>query len=193
MYKLIVPMLVLFLAGCVSVPKEVRLPEGTTSVTYTDAVKHTAQVQGQPVLWGGMLADIKHTKDKTILEIAAYPLHQSGRPDIKNTKTLGRFRVVVDQFLDPVEYAQRRLVTIRGTLNGVQEGKIDDYVYRFPVVNGTGVHLWDKEPIRARVQMSDPWLWGGGYWGGYWGQPFYPVARPVIVTPRRSAPVKSNK
>lgn len=132
----------LLIAGCASSPK-------FDNERYTQVVT-PAQVSLDPeiymhnsVLWGGMLIATTNLEKGTQLEVLAYPLQSSQRPDI-DRDPIGRFLVVSPDFLEPIDYAQGRSITVIGSLNEVRTGQVGATEYQYPVVNAEQIHLWSK-------------------------------------------------
>ena len=113
------------------------------SITPQRAAVEMQVLQGAPVLWGGVIIASVNLKDATQLEILAYPLGSYQRPDIDN-KPLGRFLAVQQGYLETTDYAQGRLITVRGTLSATRQGSIGETEYTYPVVNISQQRLWEK-------------------------------------------------
>lgn len=86
------------------------------------------------------------------------PIENNGKPDI-NVEPEGRFVAYIDGFVDPVTYSKGRLVSILGTSDGYELGKVGDYEYRFPVMKASGYHLWQiKEKVIVHDQPINTFL-----------------------------------
>jgi outer membrane lipoprotein len=130
------------LAGCASNPFADRMPPDLDrSITPQQAVKEAGPLHGKPVLWGGTIVTVHNLKDSTEVAVLAYPLDDSAFPKVSQQAT-GRFIIRVNRFIDPVDYAAGRLVSVLGHLDGVQDGKIGDAPYTFAVVQADDLHLW---------------------------------------------------
>lgn len=129
------------LAACATVPVELG-PGSFSNVTLKDAAE--GAFKGERVRWGGDIVSATPGKDQTCIEIVSRSLDSTARPD-GTSKTTGRFIACAPGFYDPVVYARGREVTVVGTLAAPVVKKIDDYDYRYPVVQATAVHLWPKE------------------------------------------------
>jgi outer membrane lipoprotein len=140
--------LLLLLTACASGPgfptQDVNLQLRAEQAAAPDNV-------GQRVLWGGLIIATHNLQDRSELEVLAYPLDNRQRPDTTE-KPLGRFLAEKTGYLEPVDYAGGRLVTLTGTVGAAKAGKIQDSEYTYPVVNVTAIHLWpagtaqDTEP-----------------------------------------------
>jgi len=127
---------------------------GLTGCQRTDPVRTTeADVTIQPrqaaagghagraVVWGGTLVAVQNLKDRTRLEVLAFPLDSDGYPEADDPST-GRFMADHFGFLDPADYAPGRRVTVRGNIRGVETGSVGDAPYRYPAVEVVDVRLW---------------------------------------------------
>ncbi|WP_028492189.1 Slp family lipoprotein [Thioalkalivibrio sp. ALE19] len=124
---LLAALLALALAGCAATPLE---PRAVTA----ERLPQTDQ------MWGGVIAEVDHGPETTVLEVLAYPLR--GQEPRTGAASQGRFRVVVDGFLDPVDYRPGRRVTATGPVTAVETGRIGEAEYRFPVLEARQLHLW---------------------------------------------------
>ncbi len=147
----------LVVAGCSAAPKEIRSAPGDPP-TYRQSVAEPDRVAGERIRWGGTIVSVRHEADATWVEIVERPLQRDGRPREVDRST-GRFLARVDRFLDPVIYVPDRPLTVVGTLDGVREGRVGDYVYRYPVVAVAYHYLWPPlpEPRRYYDPWYDPW------------------------------------
>jgi outer membrane lipoprotein len=93
------------------------------------------------VVWGGKIIDVRNLADTTEVEVVAYPLDDSQRPD-QNAPTLGRFIVAIPGYLEPLDYPVGRFVTLRGRVAGTRAARIDEHDVVFPLVADANVHLW---------------------------------------------------
>ena len=133
--------MVVALSACATTPpfSEETLHAVNRDLTPEQAVKEDARdVQ---VLWGGVIIKAANTADHTDLTVLYYPLDNSQRPDLDG-KPQNRFLVRFPGYLEIVVYSPGREVTILGSLQGVEEGKVGDAQYSFPVVKTDKVHLW---------------------------------------------------
>ncbi len=132
----------LLMNGCASGP---RYPtEGVElAVTPQQAVAETAALRGKTILWGGIIINSTNLKNQTRLEVLAYPLDGKQYPQT-DTPPLGRFLVLRDGYLETVDYAPGRLVTVRGPLAGTESGKVGESSYTYPVVKTQTLYLWPR-------------------------------------------------
>ena len=132
--------------GCSTVPIEIR-NASVENVQLIDVKSNIAAHSGKKVRWGGEIASIKNTDDKTIIEIVQFQLNSRGMPK-KNGLSTGRFMVTVEKFLEPVVYQSKRLFTAVGTLDGQLSGVIGEKSYSFPIVDADYFYLWPEKSSR---------------------------------------------
>lgn len=176
-FKLLIGLTVaLGLSACSTVPESVEVPPDTNLVPYQEVAMQPEQFKDSIVRWGGVVANIENHADATLLEVVHYPLRGYGRPVI-GRESVGRFRVYVDGFLDPMVYQQGRTMTFAGQVLGIEEGQVGEHVYKFPTVHADGYYLWE-DIDRIEIEHISVWPFpygrhariGWGYRGWYgWG------------------------
>ncbi len=165
-YQIAVVAFVAVLAGCAVVPEPIKVADENSLISYRQANENPASVEGKPARWGGVIAKVENLPEATMLEVLHYPLRSYGRP-VSGDESMGRFRVYVNGFLDPMVFEQGRSVTFTGDLIGVEEGKVGEHRYVFPTIQSKGYHLW-KEIERVEISSIhmwpyyDPWGWRYG-------------------------------
>ena len=75
----------------------------------------------------------------------------------------GRFIACRTGFYDPALFERNREVTFTGRIEGYEDRKVEQYVYRFPRVAADVVYLW-PERERVNVVRTAPWPWAWGRW-----------------------------
>ena len=131
------------LSGCAITP-EFDLKGVDKVVTPKHAAEQMKSLQGQKVLWGGLIVNSSNTSQGTQFEILAYPLDNHYKPQTDQV-TLGRFIANSSQYLETLDYAQGRLLSVIGTLKETKAGKIGDAEYIYPVVTIEQHHLWKTQ------------------------------------------------
>lgn len=172
--------LTFLLTACSStLPDKLQTTPDTNLISYSDVLAAESPIAPSKARWGGVIAEIRNFEKQTQLEIVYFDLRSYGRPIVKD-ESAGRFRVYVDEFLDPLVYTKGRSVTVLGEFSGAEEGKIGEHTYNFPVIKHASIHVWSNKKT-VRVDYVDPWpfmrfgpLWRP--WGGFYG----PVYRRTI-------------
>ncbi len=128
------------LAACSTTPPlETR---GVDSrITTKQAVATPDMLRGRKVLWAGVIVQCVNQPHSTQLEVLAYPPRYNNHPDI-NAAPLGRFIIVQQGYLETVDYAPGRELTVVGSLDGVRHGKVGEAEYVYPLVHSQQLRLW---------------------------------------------------
>ena len=150
-------LLLALLGGCASPPIETDLEPsartpaevsagaidgaGVSSEDTGEASDGVGDAGAETVLWGGVLLEASVLDDSSQLEVLAHPLDRRQRPMTARASE-GRFLIVVDGYLETIDYAPGRLVTVLGTLGEVREGTVGEATVRYPVVRSDELHLW---------------------------------------------------
>ncbi|HEX7340853.1 MAG TPA: Slp family lipoprotein [Rhodanobacteraceae bacterium] len=137
----------LLLAACA--PKPIYKPATDTIHALPRTVAQTPEHYGHAaVIWGGRIVKVTNLADRTEIELLAYPLDSSQRPQIGSAAG-GRFIAIVPGYLEPLNYPPGRLMTISGRLAGTRGGKVGHADYVFPLVDADQYHLWTAEELRS--------------------------------------------
>ena len=141
------------LSGCNTIPENLRLGN-EPGPELAAVVKDPALYQGQSVRWGGVIVKVENSAEQSLIELLGHQLNHYARPVI-DSRISGRFFVVVDSFVDPLEFAQGRELTVVGALQASETRKIGEYSYEYPRVKEIAHKLW---PERQRVEVVDPFF-----------------------------------
>ena len=160
------------LGGCASVVPDAIRTAAPGNVQIAEVRAQPEQYRDAEVRWGGNIASTRNERDHTVLEIVARDLDGDGRPR-EEDKSLGRFLVKVQGFLDPAVYKTEREVTVRGRIEGVVEQPIGEYRYTYPVVRADSIYLWPRRLHLAPHPYPYPY-----YYDPFWYDPWYPWGWP---------------
>lgn len=170
------------LAGCASVPEPLRDgPEQSPTPEQVRAAPE--QYAGMRLRWGGVIVAVENGPVQSVVQVVARPLARDTRPQ-QTDQTAGRFLVRITGFIDPVDYAAGRELTIVGVLEGVEQRDVGAYRYRYPVVGATAHYLWPRRMPPA----PDPYFYSPFYdpWYPYGPYPYpYPYPPPNPRKERR--------
>jgi outer membrane lipoprotein len=160
------------LGGCASVVPEAIRSATPGNLQVAQVREHPEQFRGAVVRWGGNIISTRNESDHTIIEIVARDLDGDGRP-LEEDRSLGRFIVKVQGFLDPTVYKPERELTVHGRIEGVVEQAIGEYRYAYPVVQADNVYLWkQRHPPQAYMPYRYPYPYYYDPWYP-WGWPYY--------------------
>ena len=130
------------LAACASGP---RYPTAGVADELTPAEAATAAgMRGTRVIWGGVIVATRNLSQATEIEVLGYPLDRGQKP-ITGRTPQGRFLVHQSGYLEEVDYAPGRHITVTGMLGDTLEGRVGEASYRFPLVDARAIHLWPRE------------------------------------------------
>lgn len=161
----------LALAGCATVPEQIQGDYSDISPARVEPA-----VFGTSVRWGGVIIDAVNEANTTCFEILSRDLDKYMRP-LQEDRTAGRFIACKPGFHDPEIFAAGREVTLTGSIRGIDEREIDQFKYRYPIVDVDEMVLWQpRREVMVIDRMYDPfwysypYSWGRPYWGFY---PYY--------------------
>ena len=155
------------LAGCASVPEPLRGgPQQSPDPAMVRASPE--QYAGVMVRWGGVIVTVKNEAAQSLVQVVSRPLGESTRP-LETDESWGRFFASISSFIDPVDYAAGREITVIGVIDGVEQHDIGTYRYSYPLVRATAHYLW---PVRL-PPVQDP----------YYYSPFYRPWHPYGLYP----------
>ena len=185
MKKGLLGLIAIMLTACASVPESIQVAEDSNLVAYQQVMSNPDNTVGASARWGGVIANVENQSESTLIEMVHQNLRSSGRP-IAADQSIGRFRVYVKGFLDPMIYKSGRSVTFVGQVIGTETGMVGEHQYEYPALQASSYHMWN-EISQVDVTGISLWgpRWGGWYrwnsWGG-WGM--YPYHQRVVIKNR---------
>jgi outer membrane lipoprotein len=144
--RCVVPLLALALAACAPAPIYKPAP-GTLAVLPAQVAQSPEQYGNGQVIWGGSVIDVRNFPDHSELEILAYPLDSSQRPQ-PTAHAAGRFIAIFPGYVEAFNYPGGALITISGQLNGNRSGMVDQAAYVYPLVSVAQSHVWTAAEMR---------------------------------------------
>jgi outer membrane lipoprotein len=120
------------------------------------------------VEWGGQIVAVHNLRNRTELEVLAYPLAPGGRPGSRGAP-LGRFIAVRAGFLEPADFAPGRLLTVSGVVGPPREGTVGEARYLFATVSAENLRLWQDDYQPSGVIPYGTigiGVGSGGFYGG---------------------------
>ncbi|NND89969.1 MAG: hypothetical protein HKN42_03835 [Granulosicoccus sp.] len=152
-----VVMVALALSGCASgpietgqAPAEFSLAEARQLISDEQSL---SMPDSEPVLWGGIVLNTQNLAESTQIEIMGYPLDRRQRP-MTGRDAQGRFLAVYPGYLETVDYAAGRVVTVFGPVNGVTTGTVGESTYIYPTVLVEQIHLWQESASYPRTGIT---------------------------------------
>lgn len=127
-------LIVSLLAGC-------ALPMSREESGPPPAEVAAGPVTNIRVSWGGTIVRTENLREGTRLEIVAHALDTGGKP-LTAQPEQGRFLAYTAQFLEPLDFAPGRVVSVEGWVRRVESGRVGEQAYRYPLVEITKIRLW---------------------------------------------------
>jgi outer membrane lipoprotein len=173
-------LLAILVGGCATAFPESVMRTVDTRITADELANQPAALKGARVILGGDILAVQPRPGLTEIELLTRRLRGDDSPE-RSDRSPGRALLHTPEFLDPAVYAPGRRVTVVGEVTGVEERKIGQVPYRYPVITAERIRLWPKEVVVSPGYYSYPWPypWGYGAYGYY--DPFY-------IGPRRYHP-----
>lgn len=168
--------LLALLSGCVSNPISGDLRRQAQPLNYTQVAANPKTTAGTIVIWGGRIIDTVNSTNGGEIYVLQLPLNRRGRPANNDGLTQGRFIAFSRELLSPRTYPPGSLITVAGQLGGVRNERLQNVLFRYPLVEIKQTHLWAN---RAKTNNyyyyganpDYPLWWDGGvgwyYPGGY--------------------------
>ena len=136
--------------GCASVKFDTgdrQVLKITPAQALNEARDHDA------VIWGGRIVAVRNLQDTTEIEVLSYPLSNGHVPKIYRAPG-SRFLAIYPGYLEPLDYAPGRYVSLFGELQGETELMAGEHKLLAPVMQVEQVHLWDANPDRWQNRVN---------------------------------------
>ncbi|NJN46328.1 MAG: hypothetical protein HC808_07450 [Candidatus Competibacteraceae bacterium] len=110
-------------------------------LSLTQVTRSRGAFAGARVRWGGTIRSLANEPGRTLVEVQAYALDQTGRPRL-DTAAEGWFLARARIPYDEVVYAEGRPLTASGTLQGtvMTGGQV------IPIIEVDSLYFWDQSP-----------------------------------------------
>lgn len=154
----------LALAGCTTIPEQIQGNYSDISPARVEPAMF-----GSSVRWGGVIIAANNEANSTCFEVLSRDLDRYLRPLLED-RTAGRFIACKAGFHDPEVFAPGREVTLTGTIRNVEVREIDQFKYRYPVIDVSELVLWQpRKDVVVVDRMYDPFWYPYPY---YWSRPY---------------------
>ncbi|MEW5836700.1 MAG: Slp family lipoprotein [Pseudomonadota bacterium] len=145
--RLLAPLTLLALAACAPAPIYKPGPNMVSAVPFQVARTPERYANGS-VIWGGRIVAVHNLADRSEIEVLAFPLDSSQRPQVGDSGS-GRFIAVMNGFVEPMDYPEGALITLTGTLAGSRAGNVGEANYVFPLVKVDQAHRWTQQELQS--------------------------------------------
>jgi outer membrane lipoprotein len=148
------------------IPKSMK-DRVNTDVSLDQLKASPSSHQGELVVLGGKVLNVKRLEDKTRIEALALPLSEELVPMTDREQSDGRFYAfdTGKEILDPKVLEEGTPITVVGEVMGTTSGKIDEATYEYPTLQIRDLTKWNKMDA-SRWGYRYPY-YGGYYWGAY--------------------------
>jgi outer membrane lipoprotein len=149
------PLLAVVLVGCAPAPIYKAAPNAITAPPALVA-QSPERYPGSDVIWGGRIVQVTTFANHSEIELLAYPLDSSQRPQLNDLGN-GRFIAVMPGYVEPLDFPAGALMTMSGKLNGTRVGMVGEANYVFPLVSVAQSHVWTPKEMnegRNNVQFG---------------------------------------
>jgi outer membrane lipoprotein len=167
-------LLAVLLGGCATAFPESVMRTVDTRITADELLRDPAAHKGARVIVGGEVLAVRPSPGLTEIEMLARRLDDEGFPE-RSDRSPGRALLRTPEFLDPAIYSPGRRITVVGEVTGLEERKIGEVPYRYPIITVERIRLLPKELVAP------------GYYQYPWG-PYGPYYDPFYIGPRRYYP-----
>ena len=162
------------LSGCAPYPISEDVRHQAKHLTLKQVKANPEATRGAVVIWGGRILSTRNTPNGGEIYVFELPLGRREKPYGDNTASTGRFIALSPEYLDPTTYQRGRLITVAGPLQGVRNERLQNNLYRYPVLKIQEIHIW----VRPRDYPlwwdgGESWYYPGGL-DGYHGQQYRP-------------------
>ncbi len=166
--------ILLWLSGCASrLPQSIEQAPGE-SIAIAQVQKTPQSFLGKEVRWGGDILEVANTGDHTDVLVLGRELSKKGEP-VVDGQVDARFIARFAGFREPAVFPQDKRLTVSGVISGVEQRKVGEYSYPYPVVEVRESHLWpDPRPRDEHRYYYGPYYgWGPYYRYPWWGYPYW--------------------
>ena len=141
-YRLLIIVLLIFSASCAVISQQLR-EKALPDMPFSELIKNADQYVGRTVILGGYIIETQNKANQTTIRVLQTPLTLGDEPDQKD-KSQGRFIVIYDGFLDPEVYKKDRVITVAGTIMGVETEDIGMCPFSCLKIKSQQIYLWPE-------------------------------------------------
>ena len=131
------------LSGCAVAPAFEQLPADPAPAPYT-VMEQPERWIDQPVVWGGMILEVKNFERHSEIELLAYPLDDKQQPMLELADQ-GRFIAIVPGYAEAEDFAAGRFVSLIGAITGGREAPLRNETYYWPEVAVDRLKVWPRD------------------------------------------------
>lgn len=159
-------------AGCATAFPDEVMRTVNTQITADELRALPDAHKGARVILGGEILATQPREGQTEIELLTRRLRGDESPE-RSDSSPGRVLLHTPEFLDPAVYATGRRITVIGQVAGVEERKIGDVPYRYPVIGLERIRLWARDVVVVPgYAYPHPYYWP--YYDPFWYRRHYP-------------------
>ena len=141
------------LAACATVKPAFDTLPATSAPPAFEVAKNTGAFLDQPVVWGGMIIEVRNFERHSEFEILAFPLDDKQRPLLEQ-RDHGRFIAIVPGYVEAGDWPMGRYLSLVGRITGDRRGAIREAEYVYPEVDVDKMHLWPRDFRKPGPRIS---------------------------------------
>ena len=122
-------------------------------------------ILGKSARWGGIITNVENKPEQTLIEVVYFPLNHYGKPNASE-ETPGRFKAVINKFVDPIMFEEGRTVTFVGKVGKPLAGMVGEQPYMFPSLTVDNYYKWRRQRLYDTSTVFFDFYSG-------WYSPFY--------------------
>ena len=121
------------------------------AIMPSDVQQSADRYSGSEVVWGGRITAVTNREQTTEVEVIGYPLDRDQQP-VPDAPTVGRFIMVLPDFVEPLDYPVGRHLSVVGIVSGTRPGHVVEREYLYPLLRAREIKVWpwgfmfDKKP-----------------------------------------------
>lgn len=142
--RIALPVAMLALSACAPAP--IYKSTGTVVATPYAVAEAPERYNEASVIWGGQIVAVNNLADHSEIEVLAYPLDSSQRPQA-TMQGSGRFIAVMGGYVEPLNFPAGALMTLAGRVKGSRAGRVGEAAYVFPMVSVDQAHVWTQSEL----------------------------------------------
>ena len=156
-------------SGSKVIPPELK-DQIDSSVSFRDIQASPQALQGRVVLLGGEVLGARLVQDGVELEVLQLPVKDDDPPVERRTESQGRFLAIDRAAGDPASFPPGTKVTLVGAVAGEETRRLDESMYRSPIVEVRHLYVWSDDQYRERSRNTVGLFGGMGFGFGSGGR-----------------------
>ncbi|MGR6981711.1 Slp family lipoprotein [Testudinibacter sp. P27/CKL/0425] len=153
------------LSGCQIAPQGLDRGDNTL-ISYKQLANADFDCQCQTVRLGGKVVRANAQPSYTEIEVLSMTIDRFSAKPVLDSNSDGRFIARLNGFVDPLSL-EKQYITVKGILDGKQNGKIDQADYVYPLIKAENYRIWQQV---VEYYYDEEWF---DYWDSYRRRHFF--------------------